>query len=145
MSDFSLTLVLQIETSKNHQWHGKGKHKIWENHSFWRNISREGAFFPFFGSGNRQSAGSEVYIIRLSKREIVGSLSSAYFCGGDCVEEQWIRLGKAAKVLHGREHCVPAADSIIRNFYKFLMDRIDAKAFGLKKTGSSDISSDYHL
>ena len=38
MSDFSLTLVLQIKTSKNHQWHGKGKHKIWENHSFWRNV-----------------------------------------------------------------------------------------------------------
>ena len=35
--------------------------------------------------------------------------------------------------------------ALIRNFYKFLMDRIDAKAFGLKKTGSSDISSDYHL
>ena len=50
------------------------------------------------------------------------------------MEEQWLRMGKAAKVLHGREHCVPAADSIIRNFYKFLMDRIDAKAFGLKKT-----------
>ena len=35
--------------------------------------------------------------------------------------------------------------ALIRNFYKFLMDSIDAKAFGLKKTGSSDISSDYHL
>ena len=49
MSDFSLTLVLQIKTSKNHQWHGKGKHKIWENHSFWRNISCEGAFSRFVG------------------------------------------------------------------------------------------------
>ena len=37
--------------------------------------------------------------------EIVGSLSSVYFCGGDCVEEQWLRMGKAAKVLHCREHC----------------------------------------
>ena len=27
-----------------------------------------------------------MYVIRLSKREIVGSLSSVYFCGGDCVE-----------------------------------------------------------
>ena len=35
--------------------------------------------------------------------------------------------------------------ALIRNFYKFLMDKIDAKAFGLKKTGSSDILSDYHL
>ena len=87
MSDFSLVLVLQIKTSKNHQWHGQGKHKIWENHSFWRNISREGAFFPFCGSGYRQSSGASVHIVRLSKREIVGSLSSVYFCGGDCVED----------------------------------------------------------
>ena len=28
-----------------------------------------------------------MYVIRLSKREIVGSLSSVYFCGGDCVED----------------------------------------------------------
>ncbi len=57
-------------------------------------------------------------------------------------------MGKAAKVLHGREHRVPAADgydtqlqntvfllltAMIRNFYKFLMGRIDAKAFGLEK------------
>ena len=27
LSDFSLTLVLQIKTSKKHQWHGKCKHK----------------------------------------------------------------------------------------------------------------------
>ena len=87
MSDFSLTLVLQIKTSKNHQWHGKDKHKIWENHSFWRNISCERAIFPFCGSSYRQSAGSEVYVIRLSKREIAGSLSSVYFCGGNCVED----------------------------------------------------------
>ena len=74
MSDFSLTLVLQIKTSKNHQWHGKGKHKIWENHSFWRNISRERAILTFCGSGNRQGPGTSVHIVQLSKREIVGSL-----------------------------------------------------------------------
>ena len=28
-----------------------------------------------------------MHIVRLSKREIVGSLSSVYFCGGDCVED----------------------------------------------------------
>ena len=43
--------------------------------------------------------------------EIVGSLSSVYFCGGDCAEEQWLRMGKAAKVLHGRKHGVSPADS----------------------------------
>ena len=34
-------------------------------------------------------------------------------------------MGKAAKVLHGREHGLPAAD---------VMGRLDTKAFGLKKT-----------
>ena len=29
---------------------------------------------------------ASVHIVRLSKREIVGSLSSVYFCDGDCVE-----------------------------------------------------------
>ena len=28
-----------------------------------------------------------MYVIRLPKREIVGSLASVYFCGGDCVED----------------------------------------------------------
>ena len=28
-----------------------------------------------------------MHIVRLSKREIVGSWSSVYFCGGDCVED----------------------------------------------------------
>ncbi len=46
--------------------------------------------------------------------------------------------------IHGGEHRVPAADStytplgsaacLSKNFYKFLMDRLDTKAFGLKKT-----------
>ena len=45
MSDFSLTLVLHFKTSKN------------------------------FNGMAKQSAGSEVYVIRLSKREIVGSLT----------------------------------------------------------------------
>ena len=28
-----------------------------------------------------------MYVIRLPKREIAGSLASVYFCGGDCVED----------------------------------------------------------
>ena len=48
------------------------------------------------------------------------------------------------RVLHGRGHRVPVADGThtplgyaachSKNFYKFLMDRLDTKAFGLKKT-----------
>ena len=61
-----------------------------------------------------------MYIVRLSKREIVGSLSSVYFCGGDCVEEQWLRMGKAAKVHHCREHCA-LKDSGIRDRYRCMV------------------------
>ena len=49
----------------------KGTNKIWESHSFWRNISRKRAFFPLYGSDYRQSAGAAMCIVRLSKREIV--------------------------------------------------------------------------
>ena len=53
-------------------------------------------------------------------------------------------MGQAAKVLHGREHRVPFAHGNHtplgfaacpgKNFYKFLIGRLDTKAFGLKKT-----------
>ena len=60
---------------------------IWENHSFWRNISREGAFFPFCGSGNRQSSGTSVHIVRLSVQRDCGFFVKCLFlwrrlCGG---------------------------------------------------------------
>ena len=53
------------QVKQNHQWHGKGKYKICENHSFWRNISRERAVFPFCRSGYRQSTGSPMFVIRI--------------------------------------------------------------------------------
>ena len=43
-------------------------------------------------------------------------------------------MGQAAKVVHGREHVFLLLTALIRNFYKFIMDRLDTKAFGLKKT-----------
>ena len=87
MSDFSPILVLQIKICIKPDRHGKGKHKIWENHSFWRNISREGAFFPFCGSGNRQSYGTSVHILRLSVQRDCGFFVKCLFlrrrlCGG---------------------------------------------------------------
>ncbi len=56
-------------------------------------------------------------------------------------------MGKAAKVVHGREHGVPVAHGNHtplgfaacpgKNFYKFLMGRLDTKAFGLKEKEES--------
>ena len=43
----------------------------------------------------------------------------------------WARLPKSFMAENTVFLLLPA---LIRNFYKFLMDRIDAKAFGLKKT-----------
>ena len=83
-----------------------------KNHSFRRNISREGAFFPFCGSGYRQSAGSEVHIVRLSKREIVGSLSSVYFCGGDCVEDVTSHLMPHLSLFVRRQLFIPVRQAL---------------------------------
>ena len=67
MSDYSLTLVLQNQDKQNHQWHGKSTNKIWENHSFWRNISRKRAFFPLNGSDYRQSAGASIFVLVVNR------------------------------------------------------------------------------
>ena len=40
-------------------------------------------------------------VVRLSKREIVGSLSSVYFCGGDCVEDVTSHLNNLLKKMMG--------------------------------------------
>ena len=99
--------------------------------------------------------------------EIVGSLSSVYFCGGDCVEDvtshlmphlslhPTLRTCSSDTILRGISELATSNTSytsdtgksydsentvfllltaLIRNFYKFLMDRLDTKAFGLKKT-----------
>ena len=87
MSDFSLTLVLRLKTSKIINDMAKVSIKSERITPFWRNISCERTVFPLYGSDYRQSSGASVYVIWLSKREIVGSLSSVYFCGGDCVED----------------------------------------------------------
>ena len=110
--------------------------------------------------------------------EIVGSLSSVYFCGGDCVEDVTshliphlslhpsVRTCSSDTILRGISELATAnttytsdtgkhydfntarlpksfmaentvfllLTALIRNFYKFLMERLDTKAFGLKKT-----------
>ena len=43
----------------------------------------------------------------------------------------WTRLPKSSM---GENTVFLLLTALIRNFYKFLMDRIDAKAFGLNKT-----------
>ena len=68
----------------------------------------------------------------------MGSLSSVYFCGGkerifDDMNNGfgWARLPKS---FMAENTVFLLLTALIRNFYKFLMDRLDTKAFGLKKT-----------
>ena len=107
--------------------------------------------------------------------KIVGSLSSVYFCGGDCVEDvtshlmphlslhPTLRTCSSDTILRGISELATAnfddmnngfgwarlpksfmaentvfllLTAMIRNFYKFLTGRLDAKAFGMKKTSS---------
>ena len=99
------------------------------------NISREGAFFPFCGSGNRQSPGTSVHVVRLSKREVVEFYNLRG--GKEHIFDDmnngfgWARLPKS---FMAENTVFLLLTALIRNFYKFLMDRIDAKTFGLKKT-----------
>ena len=87
-----------------------------------------------------------MHVVRLSKREVVEFYNLRG--GKEHIFDDmnngfgWARLPKS---FMAENTVFLLLTALIRNFYKFLMDRIDAKAFGLKKTGSSDISSDYHL
>ena len=76
MSDFSLTLVLQITTSKIINDVAKVRIKSEKITPFGGIFHVREHFSPFCGSSNRQSPGTSVHIVRLSKREIVGSLSA---------------------------------------------------------------------
>ena len=77
-----------------------------------------------------------MHIVRLSKREVVESYNLRG--GKEHIFDDmnngfgWARLPKSFMAENTVFLLLPA---LIRNFYKFLMDSIDAKAFGLKKTG----------
>ena len=54
MSDFLPIIVLQIKICIKPDRRGKGSKKYLKKYSFRRNISREGAFSTFCGSGNQK-------------------------------------------------------------------------------------------
>ena len=71
--------------------------------------------------------------------EIVGSLASVYFCGCDCVEDVTSHLMPHLSLHPALRTCsydtpLGYAACHSKNFYKFLMGRLDTKTFGLKKT-----------
>ena len=93
------------------------------------------AFFPFCGSGNRQSFWTSVHIVRLSKREVVEFYNLRG--GKEHIFDDmnngfgWARLPKS---FMAENTVFLLLTALIRNFYKFIMARLDVKRFGLKAT-----------
>ena len=66
MSDFSPILVLQIKICIKPDRHGKDSNKIWETHSFWRNICNDGAIWLHIVICNWHNPRSKMQAVWLS-------------------------------------------------------------------------------
>ena len=87
MSDFSLTLVLQIKTSKFINGMAKVSIKSEKITPFGGIFQVREEFSRFVGPVIDKVLGLRCTSFGYQYSEIVGSLSSVYFCGGDCVED----------------------------------------------------------
>ena len=87
MSAFSLTLVLQFKTSKNHLWHGKYKYKISKITLFGDIFLIIEKFDRYIGPVIDGELGLRCTTFGYQYSGIAHSLMSVYFCGGDCVED----------------------------------------------------------
>ena len=75
-----------------------------------------------------------MHIVRLSKREIVGSLSSVYFCGGDSVEDVTSHLMPHLSLHPTLRTC--SSDTILRGISELSC---------ANTTYTSDTGKDYHF
>ena len=167
MSDILLTLVLQFKTSKIINDMAKVQIKSEKVTSFGGIFHVRELFSRYMAPIIDKVLGLRCASYGYQYSEIVGSLSSVYFCGGDCAEDvtshlmpllslhPTLRTCSSDTILRGISELATSNTSytsdtgksydsentvfllltaLIRNFYKFLMDRLDTKAFGLKKT-----------
>ena len=87
MSDFSLTLVLQFQTSKINHNMTKISIKSEKLTPFGGIFHVRELFSRYVGSVIDKELGLRCPSFGYQYSEIVGSLLSVYFCGGDCVED----------------------------------------------------------
>ena len=92
-----------------------GEQDLWEGEYTYRCILTND-----YTSTNREIV--EFYNLRGGKERIFDDLNNGF---------GWARLPKS---FMAENTVFLLLTAIIRNFYKFLMDRLDTKAFGLKKT-----------
>ncbi len=101
MSDFSLTLVLQIKSSKIINDMAKISIKSEKITPFGGIFHVREQFSRFVGPVIDKVLGLRCTSFGYQYSEIVGSLSSVYFCGGDCVEDVTSHLGVRGRVERG--------------------------------------------
>ena len=87
MSDFSLTLVLRLKTSRIFNYMAKVQIKSEKNTPFGGIFHVRELFSRYIGPIIDKVLGFRCTSFGYQYSEIVGSLSSVYFCGGDCVED----------------------------------------------------------
>ena len=92
-----------------------GELDLWEGEYTYRCILTDD-----FTSTNREIV--EFYNLRGGKERIFDDMNNSF---------EWARLPKS---FMAENSVFLLLTALIRNFYKFLMDRLDTKAFGLKKT-----------
>ena len=87
MSDFSLTLVLHFKTSKIFNDMAKVSIKSEKITPFGGIFQVREQFSRYIGPIIDKVLGLRCTSYGYQYSEIVGSLSSVYFCGGDCMED----------------------------------------------------------
>ena len=101
MSDFSLTLVLQIKSSKIINDMAKISIKSEKITPFGGIFHVREQFSRFVGPVIDKVLGLRCTSFGYQYSEIVGSLSSVHFCGGDSVEDVTSHLGVRGRVERG--------------------------------------------
>ena len=131
MSDFSLTLVLQIKTSKIINDMAKVQQKSEKITAF------GGIFFVLDKFGSILSSvidshlGLRSTLIGYQYSEIIRAIFSVFCCGGDCMEDLNLYL---KDVLTERPHTrVPSADTVLRGIEELATENISYTA---EKTGN---------
>ena len=127
MSDFSLTLVLQIKTSKIINDMAKVQQKSEKISAFGGIFFVLDKFDRILSSVIDSHLGLRSRLIGYQYSEIIRAVFSVFCCGGDCMEDLNLYL---KDVLTERPHTrVPSADTVLRGIDAKIMEKIEISSF----------------
>ena len=122
MSDFSLTLVLQIKTSKIINDMAKVQQKSEKISAFGGIFFVLDIFDRILSSVIDSHLGLRSRLIGYQYSEIIRSLMSVYFCGGSCIEDVTTHLMYHLSLHPTLRTC--SADTILRAIKELTQDNI---------------------